>query len=177
MHNIKGNLFTTRTDALVITTNGFVKNNGACVMGRGCAKRIQDFYPTIAKDLGLLIKHKGNIVHVLPSLLTDPIGRKIPILSFPVKPISAKCMFNKNNVVAHMRNKFKPDNIVPGWACVADLDIIKQSALKLLELTNEHKWNHVLLPRPGCGAGELSWKDVEPILQSILDDRFYCITY
>jgi hypothetical protein len=35
---------------IAITTNGYVKGNGACVMGRGCAKEARDSFPGI--DLG-----------------------------------------------------------------------------------------------------------------------------
>jgi hypothetical protein len=36
----------------------------------------------------------------------------------------------------------------------------------------------VVLPRPGCGAGELDWtRFVRPALTALLDDRFVAITF
>ena len=58
-----------------------------------------------------------------------------------------------------------------------DIEIIKQSAYQLVELADSNPWNTIVLPRPGCGAGELSWEQVEPVLANILDDRFKVITY
>ena len=47
MREVVGNLWTYPADIRVITTNGTVKNDGTCVMGRGCAaeakRAIQDF--------------------------------------------------------------------------------------------------------------------------------------
>jgi hypothetical protein len=67
---------------------------------------------------------------------------------------------------------------VPGWACIAQLPLIEQSAHQLVTLADKRGWKSVCIVRPGCGAGELNYtKDVEPILSSILDDRFDVITF
>lgn len=47
---------------VLITTNGTVKKNGACVMGRGCAFEATQRIPRIAKQLGALIQKHGNVV-------------------------------------------------------------------------------------------------------------------
>lgn len=79
MKEITGNLWDHYSDdpkcIIVITTNGYVKKSGECVMGRGCAKEAKEFFPGIAKDLGTLIKQHGNHVHYLEQ----------GIISFPVK--------------------------------------------------------------------------------------------
>ena len=61
--------------AIAITTNGFVKNNGECVMGRGCALEAKTRFPNIASELGALIKANGNCVQLIQDR----------IYSFPVK--------------------------------------------------------------------------------------------
>lgn len=76
-----------------------------------------------------------------------------------------------------MRSRFNPGDWVPGWACVADEVIIKRSAEELVSFAGTYGWSQVILPRPGCGAGELSWEQVKPILTQVLDDRFYVITF
>ena len=166
MQLIYGNAFATDCDALCITTNGFVKNNGQAVMGKGIAKNIQRYFPNIQQDLGELIRTKGNNVHIIYN--TEP-----NIISFPVKPISG--ISNGINHVSHLN--FKKGERVPGWEMKASLESIETSAYQLVELADNNPWNAIVLPRPGCGAGELTWEQVEPVLANILDDRFKVITY
>lgn len=79
MIEITGNLFNVETDWLVITTNGFVKNNGRAVMGRGCALEAKTKIPDIDLRLGQCITAYGNTVHKL----TKWEGKWI--IAFPVK--------------------------------------------------------------------------------------------
>ena len=168
MNLTRGNLFQLPCDALCITTNGFIKSNGECVMGKGCAKQLVEYYPETPRLLGQAIKQNGNVVnHILTA--------GVPVLSFPVKP--ARATFTGNNAVRHMLNKFNLGDSVPGWACVADIEIIKQSAHQLLDYANQYNLTNILLPYAGCGAGELDWNDVFPVLDSILDSRFTAVTY
>jgi hypothetical protein len=141
MIEVVGNLWTYPADVRVITTNGFVKTNGECVMGRGCALEAKNQWPDIAKKLGDEIKESGNHVALLRS--NDPV-----LFSFPVK---------------HK------------WFEKADIELIRQSAIDLRKLTK--CMGTVVLPRPGCGNGQLRWEDVKPVLEPILDDRFHVITF
>jgi len=170
MIEIKGNLFNEPCDALCITTNGFVKKDGTCVMGRGCAKQAADYWPQLPKTVGQNISDYGNVV-LAALLLSD--GRHL--LSFPVKPVFV--ISDGSNCVKHMMSKFNIGDQVPGWAAVADIEIIRESATRLVVITNAYGWNKVVIPRPGCGAGELSWTAVKAELDKILDDRFYSITF
>lgn len=63
-----------------ITTNGFVKANGECVMGRGCAREARDRFPGLALQLGNLIRSSGNRVHQLPLKLGG-------LVTFPTKHV------------------------------------------------------------------------------------------
>lgn len=171
MNEIKGNLWDqTDADALCITTNGFRKANGECVMGRGCALEATKRFPDIASHLGALIGKYSNRVMRLKVMPEGPI-----LVSFPVKPVSEPLLPDESNVVRHMRGK--TERVVPGWACVASTDIILQSARQLMDMADKYGWKKVVLPRPGCGAGELSWSDVKPLLESVLDHRFHVITF
>jgi len=63
MKFIKGDMwkyFGRKNVAIVVTTNGTVKSNGECVMGRGVAKDVRDMIPGFAKLLGLQIDAWGN---------------------------------------------------------------------------------------------------------------------
>ena len=171
MKELKADLFSLIGvfDAICITTNGFVKSNGRCVMGRGCAKTALNRYPGIDLFMGKMIKERGN----LPFMLVQDSGTII--CSFPVKPITV--IFDGHNAVSHMRNKFNIGDTIPGWAAIADLNTIEYSAFTLTSVATVMGWQKIALPRPGCGAGELSWATVKPILDKYLDDRFVSVTF
>ena len=180
MKELRGHLLQPETygfvpDAICITTNGFTKSNGDCVMGRGCAKQAKEKWPKVPFDLGKLIRKNGNVTQSIATITRG--DESWALVAFPVKPVHADCKSDKSNVVGHMQSRFHTGQRVPGWACVARLDIIRKSARQLVELADKHGWQQVVLPRPGCGAGELSWEQVKPELEKILDDRFYCITF
>lgn len=71
-----GDLWMMPADFRVITTNGYVKNNGEAVMGRGCAREATVLYPGIALALGNSITKYGNHVFLF---------RKRKLITFPVK--------------------------------------------------------------------------------------------
>lgn len=60
------------------------------------------------------------------------------------------------------------------WWEDADLDLIESSAYTLSYLCNPII--KVAMPRPGCGNGRLLWKEVRPVLEPILDDRFHILS-
>lgn len=165
-----GDMFQIDCDAVCVTTNGYVKANGENVMGRGCAAQVAKQMPDVPKILGSLITTQGNHVHYLNQ------SNGVALLSFPVKPVTIKYNLYLD-VVKHMQDKFNKGDIVPGWAATADIEIIEQSAKELVAYVDSTKWQRVLLPRPGCGAGELEWEIVKPILDKYLDDRFLSITF
>lgn len=79
MREIKGDIFelmeTGLYDAFCITTNGFIKKNGECVMGAGIAKACKEKYPSLPLYLGGLITAYGNHCMYLGHFM----------FSFPVK--------------------------------------------------------------------------------------------
>ncbi len=61
---------------VIITTNGTLRNDGACVMGRGVAKQAADKFPNLPFQLGERIKSAGNNLNVFEDL---------KIITLPVK--------------------------------------------------------------------------------------------
>ena len=57
-----------------------------------------------------------------------------------------------------------------------DLSLIARSARELRDLADRLGWSRVVVPRPGCGNGGLDWREVRPLLEAALDDRFLVIT-
>ncbi len=170
MREAKGNMLLMECDALVITTNGFVKANGEAVMGRGIAKQISSALPWIAKRLGDVLKRIGNVPHELTTY------NDIALVSFPVKPKSV--IYDGNNIVEHAKKQLGIGYSVLGFYAKADPELIVKSAKELVVLADAHPdWETILVPRFGCGAGELSWEDTKPLVEPILDDRFIACTY
>ena len=75
MQEVTGDLWTYPADFRVITTNGDVRHDGACVMGRGCAKEAAGKWPNLPYELGMMIKINGNHVFYLDDyrLFTFPV--------------------------------------------------------------------------------------------------------
>jgi hypothetical protein len=161
-------LFDVDCDVVCITTNGFVKANGEAVMGRGCAYELAQLFPRVPRILGAMIKQHGNIVQQI-MMANDTIA-----VAFPVK--HARDVFDGSNVVAHATGNYRMGQLVPGFHLKADIELIKQSAIQLRDWVEIRGFKSVVLPRAGCGAGELDWATVKPILDAILDDRFTAVT-
>lgn len=159
-----------RPDAICITTNGFVTARGRGVMGMGIAKSMADLHCELPELLGTHIKQHGNVVGELMQIGATR------ILSFPVKPMSI-IMERPEQVVKHAQDKYVIGTMVPGFHCKAEVGIIIKSLNELVELADVMKYRHVVLPIPGCGAGELSYQSVRPFCESILDDRFYMMSF
>lgn len=172
MNTIIGNLWDQEADALCITTNGFTKRDGSCVMGKGCAKEAAEWDPGLPMRLGALLQEHGNRCLRLGRI--DGPGSP-HLVTFPVKPVHDT--YDGSNAVAHMAREMVEGQRVPGWACKAQVPIIRRSAKQLVEMATKFRWSRVVLPRPGCGAGELMWEDVELIISPILDERFSVISF
>lgn len=134
MIEVVGDLWTYPADWRIITTNGFVKKNGECVMGRGCAAEAKKKYPGLAQELGDQINRWGNHVWI---------NRERQLITLPVKH---------------------------NWYEKASLPLIEQSVAEMAP----HIWFYgdkiYVMPRPGCGNGQLKWEDVKPLLMGLPDN-------
>ena len=174
MIEIRGDLWSHigKADVICITTNGFVKSNGDAVMGRGCARQAARRYPDMLQLLGEANRNQG---WRYPTLLKEDSGTQI--WSYPVKPDRIIGGTTPEQVVKHMRDKLDLTRDVPGWAAIANPALIWFSANRLVEHANKYNWKKIIIPRPGCGAGELKWSDIRRNLHELLDNRFYSITF
>jgi len=147
---------------VAIPVNGFVRRDGRAVMGKGPAKQAKERMPNIDLVLGKYIKRSGwsNVYQIAPG-----------IVSFPVKRDGA--VFDGRNAVRHMKGKYTIGDYVPGWALKAETAIIENS-LKMLQKFYENSYpymsEYIVIPRVGCGAGELDWEtDVKPLCEKYGD--------
>ena len=136
------------TDAVVITTNGFVKSSGEAVLGKGIALQARNRWPDLEARLGAALSRFGN-----RPFRFRMSGLESDLVSLPTKPA------------------YTSDGR-PGWLADSDLDLIVSGAVCLMEMADKFHWDRVVLPRPGVGAGRLDWDTVCPRLADVLDQRF-----
>jgi hypothetical protein len=159
-------MFLTQADAICLTTNGATTNTGLAIMGRGNALHATRCWYGIKELLGQKIKRKGNRVQ----LLTRRNG-ELPYLRLPRKNGDHLDVATPWHVVSFP--------VKDHWKNDANKDLIRQSCSQLKKLASKLGWETVLLPRPGCGNGNLNWKkDVRPILKAAFkgDSRFVIVT-
>lgn len=80
MKETTGNLWELDADLRVITTNPVTRNDGAAVMGRGCAREAKERITGLEYHFGKLLRQHGNRV----MRLTNP-KKGAALASFPVK--------------------------------------------------------------------------------------------
>ena len=159
-------MFLEPADVICLTTNGSLRRDGGAVMGRGNALQAKRLWYGLDQLLGKLIKKHGNCVQVLtretsagvkylrlPRANGDPLFCPVPwhLVAFPVKD---------------------------QWHEKADLDLIGASAKALRKMIKANNWKRVLLPKPGCGNGQLTWKKVKPVLnRSFANNKSLLVVY
>lgn len=166
MKEIKGNVFdlalTPEVDAICITTNGIVGATGLATMGAGTAGEAARRWPNVRANLGKALNSYGNLPFVIGFLDID--GKYHDPDRKSIMEKKYKCLVwsfpTKNDF------RFK-----------SDINLIKQSAELMAQMVDELKLKNVILPRPGCTNGKLSWTDVKAVIEPILDDRFSITTF
>jgi hypothetical protein len=132
-------------------------------MGAGVAGQAARLMPGLAAQLGDLVAVHGNVPVPVPELR---------LLTYPTKP---------------GRHVLADRSAHDGWMCQSRVRtsacerevarLVWHSAHLLVELVGALSLaGPVLLPRPGCGLGGLSWDKVRPALAGVLDDRFVVVT-
>jgi len=132
-------------DAFCITTNSYIKKNGALVMGRGIARTARDLFDktesALDKRLGSRIKEKCDHLGVYGIIPADPENSRI--VAFQVK------------------THFRED---------ASISLIRNSTQKLREVATSYSDRRFDLNFPGIGNGGLNSKDVRPVIEDLPDN-------
>jgi len=136
-------------DAIVCTINCQVKKNGELVMGAGVAKAFAQQHPWLPLEWGKRVsKHKDNNYIHMPFI-----------------------------TLRHQRPHFIALPTKIDWQCKSDISLVAANVRQLSLMIDVLGLNSVLLPRPGCANGGLSWaKMVKPICLEHLDERFTIIS-
>jgi hypothetical protein len=168
MKEIKGNVFDfiedPDTDSICITTNGIVGATGLATMGAGTAGEAARRWLGVRKNLGNGLKVVGNVPFVIGIINKEGMfinpkkenfqdildkNYKCLIWSFPTK------------------DDFRNNSILP---------LIQKSAVYLSQNADKLGLKKIVIPRPGCSNGKLSWADVKPAIEPLLDDRFVIVS-
>lgn len=146
-------------DAVCVTTNKVVKNNGELVMGAGIAKLAKLAYPSLPRVWGERIKKIPENINIICSnvdyyLDNKDICKKTFARITNLKPLYLLSFCTKND-----------------WKDKSSLTLIKKSMEELYTLIYQMGWNNTLLPKPGCFNGQLSWEsEVLPAIEPHLID-------
>lgn len=142
MREIIGDLWDSKDEIILVTTNSFVKKNGELVMGRGAAKEAKELFPDFSLDLGYEI--------------TNIYGKKYGIIIIPYD--------RYDRLLGAFQVKYN-------WWEDADLDLIKFSTEILCKEMNEN-FNDLKcsLNFPGIGNGRLKYDDVLDIVKVLPDN-------
>jgi hypothetical protein len=163
----KGNLFDTigeeGIDCIAITTNGHWTVEGTGVMGGGSAGECAKRWPETNVRLGKCLKNYGtNVPFVIGAL--DVEGKYLEPSLKIIKDKKFKTLIVSFPTI---------DNLIEG----AKLSLIENSAKELKKMADRFELRGIVIGRPGCGIGSLSYEDVKPVLESILDDRFTIFSF
>lgn len=82
---------------------------------------------------------------------------------------------SKGNHVHYLGHKVFSFPVEETWLSHADITLVERSAKELRSLADMMLVSKLYLPAPGCGKGGLSEKQVLPLLESILDERFIIV--
>lgn len=116
----------------------------------------------ITNSSGALVMGAGvakEFVKNFPGIQYD-LGKKVSV--YGNRPF---IVYKKNTAIVSFPTKNH-------WKDNSDLQLIKSSAETLVKIADSRFWTKVALPAPGVGMGKLKWKDVERVLDQVLDDRF-----
>ena len=151
-------------DAICITTNCSVLEDGSNPMGGGCAGAAARLWSEVPNIYGQCLMMMPNVPVILGHI------EKANKENF------VSVMANMPGITSRTHTALVAYPTMVEIGDMADLSLVERSAHLLVEMASLFFWKHVVIPRPGSGIGGLSWKDeVKPLLESILDNRFVLI--
>lgn len=137
-----------QNEAICITTNGMIKTNKHAVMGKGIAKTADNLFH-ISQKLGEYLERYGNRAFDMGFFAANN-QEPHHVLTFPTKH---------------------------DWRNDSDIKLIEESAKQIVRICDARNITKCYLPPVGCANGHLDYeKQVKPVLEKILDDRFIIIT-
>lgn len=178
MVEVKGDLWKTPCNWICVPTNGIVKADGEAVMGKGVALQCLQQIWNAPMVLGEKIQKHGNNVHEIGRFTRDTYVPKVDrtkhyemgivtveVYSFPTKhdyrnPADLELIEQScEQIASRYRVRVMDNKIVP--------DTVARPLIP-----------KVVLPRVGCGLGQLDWEtQVKPICEKHFIGDDWIIVY
>ncbi len=156
-----------QADAICITTNCSIMEDGANPMGGGCAGAASRRWPEMPYWYGKLLRKVGAVPVIVGFEAVDE-PEELQSLDWFISFDKVLGDTNLTCIVAY------PTMYSIGES--ASLALVARSATLLSEMADTNGWTRVVVPRPGAGIGGLDWEtQVKPLLEEILDGRFVLI--
>ena len=134
-------------DAIVCTINTVCKTNGGLVMGAGIAQQFADQFEWLQERWGCRTAKQGN--------------RTYPFVEL---------MSGTHPAIVGIHTKYD-------WKDHSPFKLVDRSVKQLYIIATSLGWKRILMTKPGCGYGGLHWeKQVRPLLEQVLDERFVVIS-
>lgn len=151
-------------DAICVTTNGHYTTEGLAVMGGGSAGECAKRWPETAVRLGKCLKNFGTNTPFVIGAVNNEGEYVVPKLKL-MKEGKYSCLIFSFPTI---------DNLMDG----AKLELIQKSAEEMKVWADRFELKGIVVGRPGSGIGGLDWhKEVKPVLEKILDDRFTVVSF
>lgn len=128
----------------LFTACNVVRNDGKLTMGKGCAAQVKELFPDIDLQLGQALTEMGLAGN----------QQEQPAYHLLVHPEWPKCKIGAFQTKYHFCQK-------------SDLGLIQGSINALIAWSAAHPDVTIHLPFPGIGRGQLTKKEVLPILSSL----------
>lgn len=135
-----GNMFDSKFDLYLATTNSELNSKNALVMGAGSAKSVKLQYPGIEQQFGKLIDKQRDKYYKYGLIVVD----------------------YQDQLVGAFQTK-------TNYKCASDPALIKLSVEMLISWCNVNPTKTVALPYPGVGYGGMKIKEIEKIIAPLPD--------
>jgi hypothetical protein len=173
MHELTGNMFDIQpADAICFTSNGRCRKDGSAIMA-GIALAFARMWPWLPDVLGQHLRtgeRYDSVLYAEPPCLSCRNGNRGNHVHYLGQVNLRHGEQYDDTAIFSFPTKDSP------WE-MSLMDLIARNTRELVGLVTMMRFQHVLLPRPGCSLGRLLWDDVKPIIEQLLDDRFTVMTH
>lgn len=131
----------------------------------------------------LAITTNGTITKAGVGVMGAGIAKEAMMKCRGIEKVLAKRLLERGNIVSKLGENTKYNYTIisfpvkHNWFEDADIELIKDSCRYLMKEVIGDRDILVLLPRPGCGNGNLDWEDVKVEIGKILDDRVHIVHF